>query len=575
MIDAGRLLADTRTQVVALVDSLRTVAATDGAAAHVAEEHRRASAAGRTALGPAAWAEGVYAQVAVAWVLGGVFVRFCEDNKLIAHPLLGGTGIRASLALDQRAAHLQTHPAHDDRHWLREVFARLRALPATGEVFGAHNPVWVEGGLLVPTADTARTLRETLTGVDPGTGQLRHDFTDPTWDTRFLGDLYQNLSDHAKKTYALLQTPRFVEAFILDRTLEPALAAFGLAATTVIDPTCGSGHFLLGAFERLVARWADAPAYEIHIAVGDALLHGDPPGRLPGMHAPGEEAMVAAHGYQAEAVVVPTLVDLSVADTARAMQRWAAQAEATLDDGEPKPEPESSLHLSSTLGGRWALDGDLDPLSGEVLDTALRLADDARAEGEPRRTPAQRRAQGLVDICQFFLDRRDHPAGSRHRPHINLVVGLDDIRAGRGGKLPDRVVLDGPSTASLVCDSVLHRVLMAGSTILDHGAGTRTISPALFNALVVRDRHCRFPGCDRPAAWCDCHHVVHVEHGGSTCPENACLLCRRHHTRLHRPGWSATMAADGELVVTDPDGRAHTSRPPDHGPRPPPALFAA
>lgn len=50
-------------------------------------------------------------------------------------------------------------------------------------------------------------------------------------------------------------------------------------------------------------RLADAPAYEIHIAVGDSLLHGDPPGRLPGMHTPGqEEAMVAAHGYEAEDV---------------------------------------------------------------------------------------------------------------------------------------------------------------------------------------------------------------------------------------------------------------------------------
>ncbi len=189
--------------------------------------------------------------------------------------------------------------------------------------------------------------------MDPDTGQLRHDFTDPTWDTRFLGDLYQDLSEHAKKTYALLQTPRFVEAFILDRTLDPAIATFGLAETTIIDPTCGSGHFLLGAFERLFHRWSEAepatnrrelakralsaiggidlnpfaasiarfrlllaalraggdsslahaPAYEIHIAVGDSLLHGDPPGRLPGMHTPDEEeALVAAHGYEAEDV---------------------------------------------------------------------------------------------------------------------------------------------------------------------------------------------------------------------------------------------------------------------------------
>ena len=91
--------------------------------------------------------------------------------------------------------------------------------------------------------------------------------------TRFLGDLYQNLSEAARKKYALLQTPIFVEEFILDRTLEPAIKEFGLCdqkgrelsaqhkpipsdhLLRLIDPTVGSGHFLLGAFERLFAHW--------------------------------------------------------------------------------------------------------------------------------------------------------------------------------------------------------------------------------------------------------------------------------------------------------------------------------
>ena len=50
-----------------------------------------------------------------------------------------------------------------------------------------------------------------------------HDLADSSLSTRFLGDLYQDLSEHAKKRFALLQTPIFVEAFILDRTLAPAL----------------------------------------------------------------------------------------------------------------------------------------------------------------------------------------------------------------------------------------------------------------------------------------------------------------------------------------------------------------
>jgi hypothetical protein len=84
--------------------------------------------------------------------------------------------------------------------------------------------------------------------VDPNTGALAHDFTDPTWNTRFLGDLYQDLSEATRKRYALLQTPEFVEEFILDRTLTPAIREFGYREVRMIDPTCGSGHFLLGGF---------------------------------------------------------------------------------------------------------------------------------------------------------------------------------------------------------------------------------------------------------------------------------------------------------------------------------------
>ena len=93
--------------------------------------------------------------------------------------------------------------------------------------------------------------------IEPESGQLVHDFSDSTRSTRFLGDLYQDLSEAAKKQYALLQTPVFVEEFILDRTLEPAIDEFGLAEVRLIDPACGSGHFLLGAFARLLAHWRE------------------------------------------------------------------------------------------------------------------------------------------------------------------------------------------------------------------------------------------------------------------------------------------------------------------------------
>ena len=87
---------------------------------------------------------------------------------------------------------------------------------------------------------------------------MKRSFEVDDGDTRFLGDLYQELSERAKKKYALLQTPVFVEEFILDRTLTPAIDEFGLEKVRMIDPTCGSGHFLLGGFARLFDLWSQA-----------------------------------------------------------------------------------------------------------------------------------------------------------------------------------------------------------------------------------------------------------------------------------------------------------------------------
>ena len=100
--------------------------------------------------------------------------------------------------------------------------------------------------------------------------QARSSTTSPTrsLSTRFLGDLYQDLSEQARKDYALLQTPEFVEEFILDRTLDPAVEEFGLAEVRMIDPTCGSGHFLLGAFARLLQRWRQLePGVDVRVHV--------------------------------------------------------------------------------------------------------------------------------------------------------------------------------------------------------------------------------------------------------------------------------------------------------------------
>jgi hypothetical protein len=267
-----------------------------------------------------------------------------------------------------------------------------------------------------------------------------------------------------------------------------------------------------------------------------------------------------------EAAVVPSLVDLSARDVSTAMVTWR---EAATTEPEPRPERPQALHLSRTLNDRWRTDGTLNPETGALLATALRLAQSDDTDGQPARSPATRRADALGDICRHFLDHQQHRRGGRHRPHLNLVLDLERYltHPTAGATTPDGSRLDRATVDRLLCDSALHRVLTAGrSTILDYGTATRTIPAPLFNALVIRDRHCRFPGCDRPPNWCEGHHVSFWDNGGPTRLDNLALLCSRHHHLLHRPGWHAKLLPDATLQTTDPHGRVRTTSPPDRAP---------
>jgi hypothetical protein len=85
---------------------------------------------------------------------------------------------------------------------------------------------------------------------------------------------------------------------------------------------------------------------------------------------------------------------------------------------------------------------------------------------------------------------------------------------------------------------------------LSVGRETRVIPPHLRTALNLRDQGCRFPGCDRPPAWTDGHHIIHWP-DGPTELENLVSLCRPHHRRVHEQGWRIHIA-DGIAVVEPP-----------------------
>jgi hypothetical protein len=264
-----------------------------------------------------------------------------------------------------------------------------------------------------------------------------------------------------------------------------------------------------------------------------------------------------------EGELVTRLAALDIPDTLHAMRDWAAKAKALTDPDHEPDEPERALHLSPTLEGRRLLKGGFDAEGGEVIAAALRLAETREPEGQPARSAAQRRGDAMVDLCRWFLDHQDGHTSGRHRPHLNVVATLDDLETRGQGRFLDGTPLDAASLRRIACDAGIHRVITDGrSTVLDYGRATRSISPELWTALVLRDGGCRGPWCDRGPDWCEAHHIHEWQDGGATSLDNLALYCTRDHHRFHAQGWLIKLLPDGTIEHTAPDGTVHTSRPP-------------
>ena len=269
---SGAALKDAlKPQLTLLVDDMRAKLTADPAELERwRATHRKAVAEQRTAVSWTDWSEDQLTQAAVGWLLTSVFVRFCEDNLLLGDTAVWITHPDPMLrqrAIDAEQAFYRSDTNHSYREWLEESFDALRKFPATQSLVDEHAAL----NIIAPSSDAVHQVLSFWRQIDDA-GELAWTFRDPELSTRFLGDLYQDLSDFAKKKYALLQTPEFVEEFILDQTLEPALKDRPLEGFKVIDPTCGSGHFLLGAFARLVDRWhREAPGLDLRTRVDNAL----------------------------------------------------------------------------------------------------------------------------------------------------------------------------------------------------------------------------------------------------------------------------------------------------------------
>ncbi len=213
------------------------------------------------------------------------------------------------------------------------------------------------------------------------------------------------------------------------------------------------------------------------------------------------------------------------------------------------------LHISALADGMHVIDAILDPVGGAAVKTALEaLATSGTRDG---RKHSQRMADALVEMAHHAMDEGKLPTKRGVRAHLNVSTTLEALQGlpGAGASELESMPISQKTLERLCCDCTVSRVMFAESVPIDVGRATRAIHPATRRALRARDKHCRWPGCDRPINWTSPHHIEFWGRGGATKPPNLLSLCWFHHRLVHEGGWQV-VKADEEYQFIPPPQRS-------------------
>jgi hypothetical protein len=330
----------------------------------------------------------------------------------------------------------------------------------------------------------------------------------------------------------------------------------------------------------------------------------DPPGPADaGQRAAAEAAADAAERVLLDAaaggVAVPQLRQLGEEIAYRAAPEAAAERER-------RRWEKRYLSFGLTVDDTGTISGACgDTVTFETIRTA------AEAFGPPggtmdARTAAQRRLDGLAAACKAALDTGGAPFRHGAAPHISVLVHDQTLaqagqRAHHGGPAPGGVAAGGAAAGGaagsaaagtgrgappartghgqmltaaqvlgLCCGAELTAIRWEDGLPLDVGRAARTEPPALRKALEARDRTCRWPGCETPAAWATGHHIRGWTTGARTSLGEICLLCHVHHAHfIHLLGWVITGDPNATLHFTHPGGGLTLHSPLPGNPHPP------
>ena len=213
---------------------------------------------------------------------------------------------------------------------------------------------------------------------------------------------------------------------------------------------------------------------------------------------------------------------------------------------------ERFLRLTPLPSGMTRISGLLDPESAAIVVGAVDAITSPR-RGGPRfvssddvttttddRTIDQVMVDALVDIVSVATRAPSGKLFGKQNPAVRVLVTRDDLARGEGPAF-----IEGQSAAVSVATAERH-VCTSGLIAvsfsdegkgMDLGRHERFHLPRQRTVLAARDGGCIVGDCDRPAAWCEVHHIVPWSEGGGTSVDDGVLLCRFHHMLFHNNGW--------------------------------------
>jgi hypothetical protein len=266
-----------------------------------------------------------------------------------------------------------------------------------------------------------------------------------------------------------------------------------------------------------------------------------------------------------EGALVQAAMDFNVHDLSILCRRIRHQVDPEgFDRGQEEDFSRRWLRVSSMMDGMYAIDGVLDQAGGAAVRTALNALN-RPVGGDDGRTLGQRNADALVELTHRALDQGTLPRRNGVRPHVGLTTTLETLKGEVGAPAAEMelgVPISFKTLERLTCDCTISRILLQDSAVIDVGRATRIVSEPTRRALQVRDRHCRWPGCDRPIGWTSPHHVIYWARGGPSRLGNLLSLCYVHHRNVHEGGWQV-VAHGNEFRFLPPDPQRFT---PGRGP---------